>query len=144
MKAKHKGSGATEDISSFIKSSEYGIKKWCLHVNSWLNKADTIVRYESMKKNTANEVIKVLNKLNLKNKLEDELIKRAVERSSFNNMRKIEDRKGIDVMKGSFKNDYKFIRKGKTGEWRDSLKKSDIDFIRESLRKSNLLSTYEV
>lgn len=97
-----------------------------------------------MKKNTANEVIKVLNKLNLKNKLEDELIKRAVERSSFNNMRKIEDRKGIDVMKGSFKNDYKFIRKGKTGEWRDSLKKSDIDFIRESLRKSNLLSTYEV
>lgn len=144
QKAHNTNKPFTNNLSTFINSPEFGIDKWCKHVQSWSYQSEIITKYETLKTDTFNEVKKIINQLNLSENIQDLVIEKAVRRSSFNSMRKIEEMKGRPNMENKFKEDYKFTRKGSTGEWREKINGNDILLIRNKLKEYNLDNLYKI
>lgn len=124
-------------LKQFIKS-EYGIEKWCIHINSWINNADVIISYKSLKIDTKSVLFNALNELDLGH-IDSNVIEEAIYRSRFENMRKIEEIKGRPYPeKRSSESEYKFLRKGKIGEWKERLDIEDQQYISEIVSRHNL------
>ncbi len=83
------------DFIKFIKSEEHGIYAWKKHVNGWINESHGdnqmihLIKYEDLMMNTFFEIKKILNNLGLK--VDDDIIKEAIEHSSLDNMKKSEE-----------------------------------------------------
>lgn len=78
----------------FIKSKKYGINKWVQHTESWLygtTKGEKIhlIKYEHLKENPHAEIMNLYK--NIGYDLPKDLISRAIEKSSFENMKESED-----------------------------------------------------
>jgi hypothetical protein len=124
------------DLTNFIHNNSYGIKKWCLHTDSWLKKVKHsqrlyILTYEDLQKDTFNTLKQLF--LIMGFELDDSLIKKAVEKSDISKMKKIEEySKGYSLSK--FEN-FKFVRKGKTGEGNKLLSEKDKNIIEDESKE---------
>lgn len=142
QQAQKENKNCFDDISPFIRSPQFGIEYWCKHVSGWYGKADFIIKYEGLKKDPFNKIVKILDRLNLYKEIDDSIIKEAIKRSSFEEMRKIEEKKGRPNMAKNFDEGFKFTRKGRLGEWKKRLNHSDIELINKTLKKYDLEHLY--
>ena len=127
-----------EDLPSFVPYflftcvSAYG--PWHKNVASWLDSpiANTenmmLVRYEDLLEDTQREMTRIAEFLGLNNSAEQ--IRRAVELSSADNMRKLETAQTNEwaTTKESRK-DIPFVRSAKSGQWRQSLPAASVNEI---------------
>ena len=112
------------------------LSTWELNVLSWLNYTTVprlIIRYEDLKLNIKEIVIKVIDFLNnthrIKLNLTDADIDQIIENSNFNNLKKIEDKYGFDE---SSKHS-SFFRTGTSNQWKDILSKTQLRLIENNL-----------
>jgi hypothetical protein len=138
--AKGRHSMRKTDLKAFIRDSEYGVPAWCEHVESWRPEADVVLRYEDLKEDVVSSVQRALKALDI-DYVQNSVVKQAVVRSSFNNLRNIEE-KEERVLPKEFDSSYKFTRKGKVGEWKDRLDRKDIDYIRSEIGDINVEIEY--
>ena len=113
------------------------LSTWELNVLSWLNYTTVprlIIRYEDLKLNIKEIVIKVIDFLNnthrIKLNLTDADIDQLIENSNFNNLKKIEDKYGFDE---SSKHS-SFFRTGTSNQWKDILSKTQLRLIENNLQ----------
>ena len=113
------------------------LSTWELNVQSWLNYSTVprlIIKYEDLQLKPKSIVLKIrdfLNKIHkLKLNLNNHDIDQIIENTSFNNLKKLEDRSGFDeATKHS-----KFFRSGTSNQWKDILSKSQIKLIEKNLQ----------
>ena len=113
------------------------LSTWELNVLSWLNYNTVprlIIRYEDLKLNIKEIVIKVIEFLNKTHRinlnLSDADIDQIIENTSFNNLKKIEDKYGFDE---SSKHS-SFFRTGTSNQWKDILSKTQLQLIENNLQ----------
>lgn len=115
-------------FSEFIEISakpEHSYGPWKNHVIGWLNaplEAKLILRYEDMLTDTASCLSRALEFAEID--VPDSVIERAVNRASFNSMKKLEKTKGFNL--DQLKN-VEFIRQGKSGTWCDTFGPGDME-----------------
>jgi hypothetical protein len=133
-------------LSDFIRDKRFGVKKIIHFYNLWYNNQKffngfVLIRYEEVKKNPCQEMRKVLSFLGEKN-IDNNLLKFAVDYSSFDNMKKLENSGVIadSALKSKNKSDRDSskVRKGKVGGYKDDLSSSDIIYIENAVKKYGL------
>ena len=109
---------------------------WELNVLSWLNYKTVprlIIRYEDLKVNIKEVVIKVIEFLNkthrIKLNLSDADIDQIIENTNFNNLKKIENKYGFDESSEHSR----FFRSGTSNQWKDILSKTKLGLIENNL-----------
>jgi hypothetical protein len=118
-----------DSISQLIKSNQYGIREWVRHVKSWEGEWDILIRYEDLKSNTIGNLEEVLGIVGISESVTEDVLKKAVEESSFENMKKIEERWGLPE-KHNKNSDFKFMKKGRTKKGKRKLSEEDYDYIK--------------
>ena len=112
------------------------ISTWNLHTRSWLeysNVSRLFIRYEDLINKTEENILQIFNFLNkiTHNKLIPTKIdiKKIVQETSINNLKKEEDLSGFnEASKYS-----KFFRSGRTEQWKDILSLGQIKLIEKEL-----------
>jgi hypothetical protein len=114
-------------LSDLIESERLGIRSWTSHVESWIfhspaSLAFMMVRYEDLKRDPAVELERIYYQLGFS--LQKTVLDKAVELSSFSNMKKLEE----DLNYGGrpIMENFQFMRSGQSGEGKAELSKSDI------------------
>ena len=131
------------NISEFIRSRGYGIKKLINFYNIWhenrhIPQDFLIVRYEDLHHRTIETIKQILDFVNIKD-IDEEMIINAINFASFDNMKKMEYNQSLNtsIMEAGQRDDnesYK-VRKGKIGGYRDYLSPTDIKYINELIDK---------
>ena len=121
---------------------EQNLLTWKGHVNSWTQNKEIptlILRYEDMKENTLETFKKAVQFL--KWEYSDAEIQKAIELSSFKNLKKQESEKGFNERVSKQK---KFFRKGQVGDWKNHLTEKQVQdiiaFNQEVMEQFNYLS----
>lgn len=137
-------------LSEFVRTDVGGLHSLVTFYNVWAEAKDNpkdflLMRYEKLHEDTHRELARLLDFVGLQEQDED-LIERAVEASSFENMRKMEASKSLSKNRMRPKDEsdprsYK-MRKGKVGGYRDQLSDDDIEYI-DSVIKEHLDPLYE-
>lgn len=125
-----------QNFSTFITHKKYGLPAWCAHVKSWKNKWNILIKYEDLKKNPQNQIKKILNFLNIK--VTNHYIDIAIQKSSFENMKKIENTNSAWKERYNLNNNYSFIRKGATQQWIKYFDQKDILYYKKTIKKNKL------
>jgi hypothetical protein len=141
QKAKNGRGGSGSDLKAFIRDPEYGVPAWCEHVRSWRSRADIVIKYEELKTDAVMVLERVLRRFGLVNRVDDAVVKHAVERSSFDKLKDVEEEKGRPKQ-DRFDSKYRFMRRGNTGEWEKRFDESDIDYLREKTMRADLDELY--
>lgn len=127
-------------INKFLngKIGDYGT--WKYNVNTWLSNAKKIknkiliIKYEDLKINTENEVEKILDFINIDRSRSE--IRNAITWTSIDNMKKLEKDQSDEVEYLNNKNNCnKYIRKGKTKDWKNVLSRRHIKKINDNCGK---------
>lgn len=106
-----------EYISMFNDGKIDNFSNWSIHINSWMDYMTDnflIVRYEDLKKDTNDSLLKVLFFLGFD--IDQKRIKKAVEASQFENMKRL-DRNRTSFIKDIPDKSIPFVREGKSGGW---------------------------
>lgn len=123
------------NISEFIKHPKFGVEVWCRHLLSWQKHSAMIIKYEDLKERDT-EIFAAMNKF-LGVAVDEDIFLRSVNQSRFENIKKIEEAKGMtDPLKGG--SNFKFARSGKTGQWKDMLNENDVQYISDTLKKFSI------
>ena len=130
------------DLKEFLKDEYYGVPAWCRHVNSWLGNADAIIKYEELKSGATEVVSAILKEIGIDN-ITEEVIGKAVERSSFSSMKEKEMKRGR-IKEEKFDESYNFMRKGETGEWKVRLEENEKKYIRNTIEEYGLKELYSL
>ena len=114
------------DIDFYV---SYKINFWIKYFRISVKKADIVMNYSDMKNDTRKELTKLVQFLNWD--LDEVLIKKSVEFSSFNKVKKMgkmqSQQYGNGPKDGSFKGE--FTRSGEEGQFHHKLKKETIDLV---------------
>jgi estrone sulfotransferase len=118
-------------ISEFIREIDTKEGGWARHINSWIqNKSKNIliVKYENLLNNTFLEIKTIVEFMGLS--FGNEKIRQAIAKSSFENMKKIEQTSGRPFLsEEAEKLSATFVRSGKKGEWKKKLNKADSQYL---------------
>lgn len=101
----------------------FGLGKWNSHVLSWLKKNEVssilLIKYEDLHSDTKNQLIKILSFIGIF--ISEDLLKLAIEKSSFISMKSSEENNKEIVKKTHNFSDssYGFVREGKPFTWRE-------------------------
>jgi len=114
------------DLDFYI---EYKIDSWIKFYNTSVKHADFIMNYSAMKENCEGELSRLIKFLNWD--FNKELIKKSVEFSSFNNVRKMGKEQGQKYGNGPKDGSFlgEFTRLGNEKQFHTELKKETIDFV---------------
>ena len=117
----------------FYKRSLMG--SWSSHYNSWKNyksKETLLVKYEDMVNKSNTTFLKVLNYLKKITKIEinDNKLNRAIDETSFENLKNLEIKEGFKVNPSK----KPFFRKGKVGDWKEKLNKDQTQKIEKAFK----------
>ena len=117
----------------FYKRSLMG--SWSSHYNSWKNyksKETLLVKYEDMVNKSNTTFLKVLNYLKKITKIEinDNKLNRAIDETSFENLKNLEIKEGFKVNPSK----KPFFRKGKVGDWKEKLNKDQTQKIERAFK----------
>lgn len=104
--------GTVGTFSEFIRSEEHGIPAWVRNVESWENRWDVLVRFKDLKQSPATQLRKICNLFD--REISESTIEFAVEKSSFENMARMEEKYG-KKNKPHSNSDYTFMRSGESG-----------------------------
>jgi hypothetical protein len=131
-------------ISEFLRSKQYGIQAWCEHVSGWVEESPvglriSFIRYEDLKFDIFNTVKKMY--ILLGHQLDDEVLHEAINASSFDNMKLLEENYGWGGRASGSK--LKFMRKGKSGGWSEELNLNDVEYIKKVAAKWMTYFGYE-
>lgn len=97
-------------FSHFIKHRRYGVPAWKSHVISWKKKDGVLfVKFEDLKRDTVFYLERMVKLLGVD--IQVSALQKAVERSSLENMRRIERETGLPRKYGA-NQDYVFVRSG--------------------------------
>ena len=114
------------DIDFYV---SYKINFWIKYFRISVKKADIVMNYSDMKNDTRKELTKLVQFLNWD--FDEGLIKKSVEFSSFNKVKKMgkeqSQQYGNGPKDGSFKGE--FTRSGEEGQFNHKLKKETIDLV---------------
>lgn len=124
------------DLSSLIRSESFGIAAWVRHIEGWLNSPAGLriafVRYEDLKADTSKELCRLYGLLG--HELDAGIVTQAIRASSFEVMRASELDWNYGQRPGVIHRNLKFMRSGKSGEWKEALSANDLTYI-ESVAK---------
>ena len=117
----------------FYKRSLMG--SWSSHYNSWKNyksKETLLVKYEDMVNKSNTTFLKVLNYLKKITKIEinHNKLNRAIDETSFENLKNLETKEGFKVNPSK----KPFFRKGKVGDWKEKLNKDQTQKIERAFK----------
>jgi len=158
LRPKHPGAkkAYNDELTDYIKRpDQYGIDSIIDFMNEWIEHRDEFktflpISYEGLTANPLNTVVNVLNFINVECPIDG--IKRSIDYSSFDNMRKIELSGRGNLLKpyhGTFGNRHKAndpesfrTRKGKIGGYRDHLDPQDIEYVNERMKRLNEFFPY--
>ena len=117
----------------FYKRSLMG--SWSSHYNSWKNyksKETLLVKYEDMVNKSNTTFLKVLNYLKKIAKIEinHHKLNRAIDETSFENLKNLEIKEGFKVNPSK----KPFFRKGKVGDWKEKLNKDQTQKIERAFK----------
>ena len=117
----------------FYKRSLMG--SWSSHYNSWKNyksKETLLVKYEDMVNKSNSTFLKVLNYLKKITKIEinHNKLNRAIDETSFENLKNLEIKEGFKVNPSK----KPFFRKGKVGDWKEKLNKDQTQKIEKAFK----------
>jgi hypothetical protein len=121
-----------EDLHHLIHSPIYGIEAWCRHVRGWMEETPATshissIRYEDMKSDPFKVMTQIYNLLG--HRIPEEILHQAIELSSFENMKKLEEE--YKASGDSRFPEFKIVRKGKIGSYRTEISEEDLRFIGE-------------
>lgn len=127
-----------------IRSLEPFLVRWDRQVLDWHKRRQRqpvhFVRYEDLKADCLTELRKVAEFVGLK--VSDSLLKTAVDRGSFTEMRKQEVEHGAEAFAGEKGSRGFFVRTGKVDGWRDELSPASIRKIEQAFAPSMELMGY--
>ena len=108
---------------------------WSSHYNSWKNyksKETLLVKYEDMVNKSSSTFLKVLNYLKkiTKIKINHNKLNRAIDETSFENLKNLEIKEGFKVNPSK----KPFFRKGKVGDWKEKLNKDQTQKIEKAFK----------
>lgn len=130
------------DISNFIRSKKYGIDKWLLHVNGWINHPPDvsfkIIKYEDLKSDPHQTIHKLYKNLGFQ--IPENIIKQAIDSSNFMKMKEME--KEYYGIFSKYKN-VQFVRQKNSSLSELELNDNDRNFIKkktnELMKKLNYI-----
>lgn len=120
--------GTAIPFSEFIELSakpEHSYGSWKVHVSSWMNaplEGKLVLRYEDLLVDTAVGLRRALEFSEIE--VTEAAVASAVERASFNSMRKLENTRGFNL---EMLKTVEFVREGKSGSWRDTFGPGDLE-----------------
>jgi hypothetical protein len=145
-------------IESFLQGKVTRFGSWQTHVDSWLDCSLTktgnllIVRYEDLRRDTENGMIKILDFLGIDR--DCECIRRAIDNNSLRAMREKEEkakRSGVLFGRGTLlrkhsvdREDARFVRTGSVGGWRDKLSEDQLAMVNAYAGKALLRVGYTI
>lgn len=119
------------DIKEFIRLKKGALYQYCNFVNSLVKKENKIlfITYESMHNNIESTMISFLRFLNIS--LDYPLLKKSIELSSFENMKKVEQKSGLIGKQSNTDDPNSFrVREGKIKGYHKYLDDNDIEYIK--------------
>ena len=125
--------------------SNYG--SWGEHVGSWVGaigdkeKKFLMIKYEDLKSNTFSKVGEIINFLGLS--FSDEKIKKAIEFSSFEMMKKFSDQKIELHKKLKVDTSIPFVRKASDDEWKDYFNSKSLELLYRKFEKQINICEYK-
>ena len=130
-------------FGSFIRSQDYGVPAWRRHVESWHGNYDVLIKYESMQGSTRRQALRILQFIGVYDQLKKDEIDEVIRRSSFEEMKKLEETNGLPRKKGANPN-YKFMRSGKSDKGTAVFKDSHYRYLRAQCKSILDRLGYEV
>lgn len=121
-----------EFLETFLQGKVDCFGSWRENVGGWLGAREgaedfLFLRYEDMLSDTLTELIKISGFLSMDKSLKE--LNGCIEKSSFDNMRKLELQNDFESVKSQKSEGLYFVRSGKSGGWRDVMEKKDSDLI---------------
>lgn len=120
-------------FQQFIRDKKFGLPAWFAHYNSWRDRWEFVVRYEKLRKETAQEVGRLLTHLNAN--YTAETLEAAIDRSDMRKVR--EDSSNPKPAKAGAQ----FARSGKSQQWVDYFSPTDLAYYHE-LAQQNHFNLY--
>ena len=119
-------------VSEFIRSKIYGIESWVGHVEGWFEQSSPsvaflTVKYEDLKLSPETELSRVYSFLGYD--LPENIVAKAVEQASFENMKKAEQK--LNYGGRTIAKAFQFMRKGKASQGVVELGATDLQFIND-------------
>ncbi len=126
-------------FSDFVRSTHLGLPSWFAHWRSWREKADLVLRYEELRRDTTREFQRLLGLAGAR--VDDGVVDEAVRRSDIRNIRRIEETR--DRPHGDRHVDgFKFARDGGSRQWVDQFDAELLELYGR-LREAEGLEGYE-
>lgn len=117
------------EFSEFIRDDEWGVTSWKSHVESWEGHVDVLVTFEGLKDDPGARLREMYTLF--EPTIDDETVAAAVERSSFENMARMEEKYGIPEKHGA-NNDFTFMRRGDASQGADYFDDDDYRYLWEA------------
>jgi hypothetical protein len=133
-----------QSLAEYLQSGNHWPCEWDQHVSSWLLPQNhpnlLVVRYEAMQIDAAGVLRQVLEFAGV-DCHQDKLLA-AVEASRFNRMRSAEEQFGVHGKAGD--PGERFVRKGKSGSWRQEMSECEIQILQERYGQTMQALGYEL
>lgn len=140
--------GFNDTLYEFLCGAARKVKfgEWDEHVNSWIYQNHSLsnlclVRYEDILCDPFREVGKLVHFIGLHPTAEQ--IRKAIEKSSFDKMKQIEEKKGLGPILDKGDPQIRFIRKGGSSNWREYLGEKEKALIKERYGNALIRAGYE-
>lgn len=117
------------EFSAFLRDEAWGVPAWRRHVTSWEGHWDVLVQFEELKDDPLSQLREVVSLLD--RDLDESVLEYAVEQSSFERMRRMEEEYGLPVKHGA-NPDYRFMRKGESDQGADYFEEADYRYLWET------------
>ena len=124
-----------KSVHRLVRSENHGIKAWSEHITSWEKEWNLYIKYEDLKKDARSELKKLLDIIGIERNTSEDKVKKALNKSSFESMRKVENKWGLPKKDGKNPN-FQFMKKGRTKNTREKLNSSDYEYIRNVAGKT--------
>ena len=132
---KHRFRGSFSDL---LRDPKRGVAAWCAHVRSWRPAADATITFEDLQRDAPTAIASVFTALEI-GLPPRSVLDQAIERSSFQAIRTVEEEKGLDARaRGHLATGFRFARRGIVGEWREAFTADDLRFLNHSLERGGL------
>jgi len=133
-----------EFLCGAAREVKYG--EWDEHLNSWIYQNPSLsnlclVKYENILRDPFREIEKLACFIGLQPTAEQ--ISKAVEKSSFDKMRQIEEKKGLGPILDKGNPQIRFVRKGGSGNWREELGGEEKALIKKRYGNALIRAGYE-
>jgi estrone sulfotransferase len=122
-------------LSDFIRQPGVGLEEWFRHYLSWQGRYSILLTYEALRQDAMKEFSRLLDSLDIH--VDPEVMQLAVERSSFEALRSIEKEFGVSNAE-RMKEGFVFIRRGRSGAWKEEFEDKDVDYYNSLKKKFNL------